>query len=123
MHKWCHSTNHKIIGTLYFILGLWGGLAGTGRRLIIRRQLSLPGTRLVDPQRYNVIITAHAFLMIFFIVIPILMGGFGNWLIPLMMHFPDMAFPRLNNLSFWLLPPALFCLLASTLAEEGVATG
>lgn len=121
--SWFCATDHKKIGTLYFILGLWGGLLGTSTRVVIRTNLALPGTQIVDEEAFNMLITAHAFLIIFFIVIPILLGGFGNWLIPLMLHFPDIAFPRLNNLRFWLLPPSLTCLLASTLVEGGIGTG
>lgn len=117
------STNHKRIGSLYLALGLWGGLLGSSMRLMIRTQLGVPGADFIDEQNYNVIITAHAFLIIFFLVMPVFMGGFGNWLIPLMLHFPDLAFPRINNMRFWLLPPALFCLLVSSITEGGVATG
>jgi len=78
---------------------------------------------LVNDHLYNVIVTAHAFIMIFFIVMPIIIGGFGNWLVPLILGIPDMAFPRLNNIRFWLLPPALFCLLSSSMVERGAGTG
>lgn len=110
---------------MYFVFGLWSGLIGTSFRSLIRLKLNFPGGGLFgqDYQFFKKIITAHGLIMIFFFVMPVLFGGFGNWLIPFYLNSQDMAFPRLKNLSFWLLPPSLSFLLLSVFCNEGVGSG
>ena len=92
-------------------------------RLGIRIEFARPGSLFGNEQLYNSIVTAHGLIMIFFVVIPIMIRGFGNWLIPLMLGAIDMVFPRLNNMRYWFIPAALVLIIISLYIEGGRGTG
>ncbi|SEJ21084.1 cytochrome c oxidase subunit I [Frateuria terrea] len=115
--RWFMSTNHKDIGTLYLIFSLTAFFVGGSFAMVIRAELFKPGMQLVQPYFFNEMTTMHALVMIFGAIMPAFVG-LGNWMIPLMIGAPDMALPRMNNLSFWILPFA-FALMLSTLFMHG----
>ncbi len=119
--RWITTTNHKDIGTLYLLFSLLMFFVGGTMAMIVRLELFQPGLQFTDPQFFNTMTTMHALIMIFGVIMPGLVG-FANWMVPLMVGAPDMALPRLNNWSFWLLPFA-FALLLSTLFMEGGGPG
>nr|AEY84594.1 cytochrome c oxidase subunit 1 [Gigantolina magna] len=116
---WFFSLDHKRIAFIYGLLGVWGGFVGLGYSLLIRINSFDPYFNLIPLEYYNFIITAHGIIMIFFFLMPILLGVFGNYLIPLLCGVSDLSLPRLNALSLWLLIPSLSCLLLSLVFGSG----
>ncbi|MBT23720.1 MAG: cytochrome c oxidase subunit I, partial [Gammaproteobacteria bacterium] len=117
--RWLTTTNHKDIGTLYLWFSFAAFLLGGAFAMGIRAELFEPGLQLMDPIRYNQLVTMHGLIMIFGGVMPAFVG-LANWLIPLQIGAPDMAMPRMNNLSFWLLPTAFAILLSTAFMEGGM---
>lgn len=115
--RWLYSTNHKDIGTMYLIFAFTMFLVGGAMSMIIRAELFQPGIQIVDPAFFNQMTTLHGLIMVFGFIMPAF-AGLANWLIPMMIGAPDMALPRMNNWSFWLLPFA-GAMLVSTLFMEG----
>ncbi len=132
--KYIFSTDHKVIGIQFLFSGLLWGLVGGFLAMLVRQQIAWPnsampvlgktlygGKGLMTTAHYNMAFTMHASIMIFFVIIPTLSGAFGNFLIPLMIGARDMAFPKLNMISYWVMWPAFGCMIASFFVEGGAA--
>ncbi|MBO6882699.1 MAG: cytochrome c oxidase subunit I [Marivita sp.] len=134
--RWFMSTNHKDIGILYLIVAGLAGFISVAFTVYMRMELMNPGVQYMcmegarltaaavgectpNGHLWNVLITGHGILMMFFVVIPALFGGFGNYFMPLQIGAPDMAFPRLNNLSFWLFVAGTTLAICSVFAPGG----
>ncbi len=137
--RWFMSTNHKDIGTLYLIFAIIAGVIGGIFSGMMRVELAEPGIQYLDTfarwfgatnpdfnatlHTWNVLISAHGLIMVFFMVMPAIIGGFGNWFVPIMIGAPDMAFPRMNNISFWLTVAGFISLLCSAFVPGGTGLG
>lgn len=119
LKRWILTTNHKDIGTLYLFFSFIMFMIGGSFAMIIRAELFKPGLQLLEPDFFNQLTTLHGLIMVFGAVMPAFVG-LANWMIPLMIGAPDMALPRMNNWSFWILPFA-FTLLLSTVLMSGPA--
>jgi cytochrome c oxidase subunit 1 len=115
--RWVKTTNHKDIGTLYLWFAFIMLMVGGAMAMVIRAELFQPGMQVVDPNFFNTMTTMHGLIMVFGAIMPG-MVGLANWQIPMMIGAPDMALPRMNNWSFWILPFAA-TMLVSTLFMEG----
>jgi len=124
IERWLYSTNHKDIGTLYLVFALVMFFIGGAMAMVIRAELFQPGLQLVSPEFFNQMTTTHALVMIFGAVMPAFVG-LANWMIPLMIGAPDMALPRMNNWSFWIMPFAFTLLLMPLMLQVlfGIGSG
>jgi cytochrome c oxidase subunit 1 len=122
LKRWVFTTNHKDIGTLYLVTSLVMFFIGGSMAMMIRAELFQPGLQFIDPQFFNSLVTVHALVMVFGAVMPAFVG-LANWMIPMMIGAPDMALPRMNNWSFWLLPFAFTLLIITFFLPGGAPAG
>lgn len=107
--SWLFTTNHKKLGLMYLLFACCSGLFGTTLSSLIRLELAQPGSLVFagNANAYHVVMAMHGVIMVFFLVTPVVFGGFGNYFLPVQVGARDVAYPRLNNFSFWVLPSAL----------------
>ncbi len=122
LKRWVFTTNHKDIGTMYLVFAGVMFFLGGAMAMVIRAELFKPGLQFVDPQFFNSMTTMHALVMIFGGVMPAWVG-LANWMVPMQVGAPDMALPRMNNFSFWILPFAFALLLGGILTGGGLPAG
>ena len=120
--RWLFATNHKDIGTMYLVFALVMFFIGGFMAMLIRAELFQPGLQLMQPEFFNMMTTNHALVMIFGAIMPAFVG-LANWMVPLQVGAPDMALPRMNNLSFWILPFAFSLLLGTIFVPGGMPAG
>ena len=114
--NWVSTIDHKMIGVMNLLFGMFGGLLGVWYYITIRLEFQALGNQILGgaSHYYYIIITMHGLVMIFFSVMPILIGGFGNFLVPLQLGTCKLAFPKINNFAFWLLFMSFICVQFST---------
>ncbi len=120
LKRWLTTTDHKDIGILYLVTALFMAFFGGGFAGLLRAQLSAANLKVLNPELYNQFLSMHGTLMIFFVIIPA-MAGFGNYFVPLLIGARDMAFPKLNALSYWLVIPAAGLMFGSFFVQGGTA--
>ena len=120
------NLNHKRLGIYYLLSGFLYGISGTLISVLMRIELFSSGSRIISPENlnfYNIFITLHGLIMIFFLVMPVLFGGYGNFLIPIFQGSPEVVYPRANNFSILILFLSYFVVLLSLISEFGGGTG